>query len=276
MKIAIVTDSTSDIPGDLAEAHHIHIIPNILVIDGQSVEDGVGISRQDFYEQLPGMRIPPTTATASSGVYQQLYEKLFQQGASNILSIHTSGLLSGIINAASTAAQSFGERVSVIDSGSVSLGLGFQVLAAAESAAIGDSLNNILDLLKNVRQRLRVCAMLDTLEYVHRSGRVSWARARLGNLLRIKPFIQVKEGQVLSLGEARTRNKGVIRLLEMLTNLGPLERLAILHTNAEDDARQLLADFHPELPFSPLIINITTIIGSHIGPNCLGFAAVIR
>ncbi len=276
MNIAIVTDSTSDIPSQLAEEHHIHTIPNILVIDGQSVEDGTGFSRQEFYEKLPGMTDPPTTATASSGVYQQLYERLFQQGAAYILSIHTSSLLSGIINAASSAAQSFGEQVRVVDSGSVSLGLGFQVLAAAESAAAGASLENILELLKDVGQRVRVCAMLDTLEYVRRSGRVSWARARLGNLLRIKPFIQVREGQVLSLGEARTRNKGVLRLLEMLTNLGPLERLAILHTNAENDARQLLADFHPQLAFSPLIINITTVIGSHIGPNCLGFVAVVR
>jgi DegV family protein with EDD domain len=275
-RTAIVTDSTADIPQDLVEENYIQVVPNIIVIDGESLEDGKGISRQDFYQRLPEMKTLPSTATASSGTYQVLYERLLKQGYENILSIHTSSLLSGIFNAASVAAQTFGERVQVIDSGYVTMGLGFQVLAAAEAARCGLGLQAIQDRLADVRKRVRVIAMLDTLEYLRRSGRVSWAKARLGNLLHLKAFVEVKYGRVVSLGEARTRRKGMERLLEFLKNLGPLERLAVLHTNAEADARQVLKDASPNLAFQPLVVNITTIIGTHVGPNGLGFATVLQ
>lgn len=274
--IAIVTDSTADIPNELAAKYRIHIVLNIIVIDGQSLEDGKDISRREFYENLPKMKSTPTTATASQGVYLQLYNTLFDQGYSQIISIHPPPLLSGIFNATSVAAQEFKNRVHVIDSQQVSLGLGFQVLAAAEAIMRGASLEDVLALVENVRSRVRLVAMVDTLEYLRRSGRVSWARARLGGLLRIKPFIEVKTGQILSLGEVRTHRKGVARLLKMLRNLGSLDRLAILHSNAEGEARQLLADLSPQSSTEPLVVNITPIIGSHVGPNGLGFAVVLQ
>jgi DegV family protein with EDD domain len=273
---AIVTDSTADIPQELLEEHQIKVVPNIIVIGGESLEDGAGISREDFYTRLPQMKTTPSTATASSGAYQALYESLLQAGYENILSIHTSSLLSGIFNAASVAAQAFGKRVRVIDSGYVTMGLGFQVLAAAEAARQGLSLDAIQNRLTDVRKRVRVIAMLDTLEYLRRSGRVSWAKARLGNLLHLKAFVEVKYGRVVSLGEARTRRKGMERLKEFLRDLGPLERLAILHTNAEADARKILNESSPHLAFRPLVVNITTIIGTHVGPNGLGFATVLQ
>ncbi len=273
--IAIVTDSTADIPEELAERHNIHVVPNILVIDGRSVEDGKGISRQEFYTNLPNMKAFPTTATASSGTYHQLYQRLFQEGFSQILSIHAASLLSGIFNAASLAAQAFGECARVIDSHFVTLGLGFQALAAAE-AARHQPVESILTLLEDVRQRVRVVAMLDTLEYVRRSGRVSWARAHLGELLQIKPLIEIRSGQVFRLGEERTRRKGIERLMKHLRDLGNLERLAILHTNAEDEALRLLDILRPDLPAQAFCVNVTPIIGAHVGPNGLGFAAVVR
>ena len=276
MDISLVTDSTADIPGDLIASYQIEVVPNLIMIDGVSHEDGGDISRQEFYDRLPWLDPPPTTATASSGTYYAIYERLIRQGARSILSIHPAEKLSGILNAASSAAQAFGEKVHVLDSGQVSLGLGFQVLAAAEAIRHGASLENVLSLLKDVRNRVRLVAMLDTLEYVRRSGRVSWARARLGNLLQIKPFVELKDGIVLSLGESRTRRKGIQRLREFLTRLGSLERLAILHSNAEEDARQFLDDLHISTPFPPLIVNVTTVIGNHVGPNGLGYVAVIR
>ena len=276
MDISIVTDSTADIPVDLIENYQIEMIQNLIMIDGASLQDGIQISRQEFYDRLPWLNPPPTTATASSGAYHETYERLFRQGARTILSIHPAVKLSGILNAASSAAQAFGDKVQVLDSGQLSLGLGFQVLAAAEAVRQGASLENVLRLLKDLRQRVRLIAMLDTLEYVRRSGRVSWARARLGNLLQIKPFIELKDGTVFSLGETRTRSKGCQRLKELLHRLGNLERLAILHTNAEAEARQFLADLQLNLPSAPLVINVTTVIGNHVGPNGLGFAAVIR
>jgi DegV family protein with EDD domain len=275
-KIAIVTDSTADIPDELSEEYGIHVIRNTLVIDGQSLEDGRGISRQEYYERLPTFKALPTTATASSGVYQELYESLLRSGADYIISIHPSGLLSGVINAASLAAQSFNGRIGVVDSEQATLGLGFQVLEAAAAVRRGISRESLLSLLAGVRKRARVVAMLDTLDYIRRSGRVSWARARLGNLLSLKPFIELRGGKVFSLGEARTRRKGMERLLEIVRGLGPLQRLAALHTNAEADARRLLADLAPQLAGEPLVVNVTTVIGTHVGPNGLGFAALIK
>jgi DegV family protein with EDD domain len=276
MGIAIVTDSTSDIPADLVEQYSISVVPNILVINGQSLEDGKGISREEFYNQMPDMKSLPTTATASPGVYMNLYEKLLKSGATNVLSVHASGTLSGIINAASTAAETFGDQVRVFDSASVTLGLGFQVLMAAEAALRGGTIDVLLTLLNDLRKRARVFAMLDTLEYVRRSGRVSWARARLGNLLHLKPFVELRDGIVYSLGETRTRRKGIEQLEKLLFDQGALERLAILHTNAEADARQFLDEIDINLQTPPLVVNVTTIIGTHVGPNGLGFAAVVK
>jgi DegV family protein with EDD domain len=282
MNIAIVTDSTADIPEDLAEAHQIQVVPNLVMIDEKSYLDGLEISRQAFYELLPGMKNPPTTATASAGTYQELYEKLLQKGAQFILSIHIASKLSGVCNAASTAAQAFGDgkdhrkRVHVIDSQQLSLGLGFQVLAAAEALAQGTNLEAVVKFLENLHKRVKVLAMLDTLEYVRRSGRVSWMRAQLGNLLNIKPFLEIRDGEVHRLGEARTRSKGIERLLQFTQALGKLERLAILHTHAEEDAHKFLEMLRPELPVPPLIVYVTSAIGAHVGPNGLGVAAVAQ
>jgi len=276
MNIAFVTDSTADIPGNYLDQYPIHVVPNILMIKGKSFEDGKEITREAFYRDLPNIKPSPTTGTASIGVYQQLYEKLFQQGFQYIFSIHASKLLSGIYNTAKSAAQSFYERVQVIDSQQLTLGLGFQVLAAAEAAARGASLEMVQKIIEDVRKRARVYAMLDTLEYVRRSGRVSWAKARVSNLLRIKPFIELRYGNVLSLGVTRTRKKGIEQLKKFLLSLGPIERLAILHTNAEMDAIEFLNNITIETPMEPFIVNVNTVIGSHVGPNGLGFATVIK
>lgn len=273
MKIGIVTDSTSDIPDQLVQAYDIHVMPNIVVIEGHSLEDGKDITREEFYERLPTLKELPTTATASAGSYQELYESLFRSGCEHILSIHPSVLLSGIMNAANFAAQSFGDKVHVLDSGQISFGLGVQVLSAAEAASGGDTLEQVLAKWKRIKDRVRVIAMLDTMEYIRRSGRVSWARASLGSLLQIKPFVEVKDGLVQRFGEVRTRRKGLARLIE-LGNSQKLERLAILHTNSEEDAQEILESLDHDLPIPALLINITTIIGTHVGPNALGLTLV--
>lgn len=276
MKIALVTDSTADIPDEIIHRYQINVVPNVLVIDGISLEEGVDISREEFYNRLPQMQNLPTTSTASSGKYLELYERLLNSGIEHILSIHVSSKLSGIYNAASAAAEAFSERVRVIDSQQITLGLGFQVIAAAESIARGFGVEEILRIIDDVRERALVVAMLDTLEYVARSGRVSWARARIGNLLRVKPFIKVISGEVLRFGDARTRQRGIERLKEILLDLGPLERLGILHSNAESDAREFMQELDIKLPTTVFLVNVTTVIGVHVGPNGLGFATVVK
>jgi DegV family protein with EDD domain len=275
MQVAIVTDSTSDIPPRLAREVRVSVVPAIIVIDGEDFEDGDGISREDFYRQLPEMLAPPTTAAPASGSFTETYNRLFEGGVDRILSIHVAAQLSAIYNAAHIAAQSFAGRVQVIESGQVSMGLGFQALAAAEMAAAGVPLDQIRNEISSVRRRVRVVAMLDTLEYLRRSGRVSWVQANLGSLLRVKPFLEVREGEVLRLGQVRTRRKGFSHLLENLQSLGPLESLAVLHTNAPEEAASLFEAYGHELPKAPEFINVTSVIGTHVGPNGLGFAAIL-
>jgi len=272
--ISLVTDSTADIPEELRQRHGILVIPAILNLGGASYEDGNGLTREEFYKRLPELSTPPTTAAPSVGSFIERYEQLFKAGAAYILSIHPPERLSGIFNAARLAAEQFGERVRVIDSGQITLGLGFQVLAAAEAIARGAHLDDLLHLVESIKGRVRVVALLDTMTYLRRSGRVSWAKAMVGELLNIKPLVELRFGIIERLAQVRTRTQGIQRLTESLHSWGPLERLAVLHTNAESAARQLLADLKLQLPEPPLVVNVTTIIGTHTGPNGLGLAAV--
>jgi DegV family protein with EDD domain len=274
MKIGFVTDSTSDIPANLAEQYGIEIVPAMVNINGRSYMDGLDISRDEFYTRLPGLTQLPTTSAPSVGSFQERYEKLLEAGVDSIFSLHPPNDLSGIFNAARLAAQPFAQHIKVLDSGQVSLGLGYQVILAAEAAAQGAIQDEVVTLVESVRKRVRVTALLDTIDYVRRSGRVSWAAAMIGGVLRLHPLIELRYGIVHRLGQARTRLQGIKRLVEMLNSWGALERLAVLHTNAESAARQLMEDVKSKVDVPPLLVNVTTAIGTHVGPNGLGFAVV--
>lgn len=274
MKIGLVTDSSADIPAKLLEEHKIEVVPAILVIDGKSYIDGVDISREEFYTRLPAFKKPATTAAPSAGEFMERYEKLLNAGAEKIFSIHAASQLSGIFNAARLAAESFGERVQLIDSGQLSLGIGFQVLEAAEAIAKGNVFEEINQLLQNIQRKIRLSAALDTLEYLRRSGRVSWAKARMAALFSIKPLIGLAYGKVENFGAVRTTRMANLRLMELLHEAGNIRKLAILHTNAEERARQFLADFAPSLQEDPMVINVTPVIGAHLGPKGVGFTVL--
>ncbi len=276
MKIGIVTDSTSDIPAYLVAEHHIQVVPTILILEGKEYADGFGITREEFYNRLPSLRTPPTTAAPSIGDFTTPYETLLTQGCDHIISIHAASQLTTIVNVARQAAKEFPDKVTCIDSGSLSLGLGFQVLAAAEESET--DLKSALDAIESTRKRLQVSAALDTMEYLKRSGRVPGAVATLGGLLSIKPMIELINGEVKPIGAVRTTRQADERILNFLLGLGDLERLAILHTNAELRARQLLNELmnraRKSIPRDILFVNVTAVIGTHLGPNGLGFAAV--
>lgn len=275
MRIAVVTDSTCDLPQDWVAEHPLTVIPTILVIGENQYRDGVDISRHDFYEQLPHLNPAPTTASPSPSAFLETYERYLGAGFDHVISIHVASTLSSIYNTAKIVAEHFVDKVTVIDSGQLSLGLGFQVMAAVEAAVNGLGIPETLAAIQNTAKRIRFMAMLDTLEQLKRSGRVSWMHAGLGALLKVKLFIEVIEGQVNRLGETRTRSKGIERLKQMLADLGPLERLAILHTNAEEDARAFLAEFVSFLPTPPLLANVNSVIGTHVGTKAVGFAAIL-
>jgi fatty acid kinase fatty acid binding subunit len=273
MKFGFVTDSTSDLTEAMIARHGIEVVPAIVVIDDKGYADGSGLTREEFYTTLPEMKSPPTTAAPAPGEFGMRYEKLFLAGCDHVLSFHPPMALTAIGFAAQTAANNFDGRVTVLDTGQLTLGLGFQVLAAAEAAEKGAGLDEVLAAIQSTRMRVKLIAVLDSMLYLKRSGRVHWAKAALGGLLHLKPIIELTEGKVESLGAARTGNQGYQRVFEMLLEMGKLERLVILHTNAEPRARQLLADLKPDLGDVPLI-NVTTVIGTHVGPNGLGFVAV--
>lgn len=278
MKLGIVTDSTSDLPQHLIDEHEIEVVPAVLVLNGQSYADGKGISREEYYTQLPDMKESPTTAAPSTGDFTERFQKLFDAGCDHILSIHAAVELTAIVSVARLAAHDFRERITVLDSGSLTLGLGFQVLAAVQAKMDDLSLEGILEAIRSTRQRTKVIAALDTMEYLRRSGRVPGAVATLGGLLSIKPIVELLNGEVKPLGAVRTTRQAGERIYGALRELGPLERLAILHTNAEHRARQLLDELmgtvSQSIPRDILMVNVTTVIGTHVGPNGLGFAAV--
>jgi len=273
---AIVTDSTSDIPVSLLEEYNIYQIPADLILENKTYIDGFDLSRNEFYDRLPTLDILPTTAAPSVGRFQQLYERIVSEGYTDIISIHAASALSGIYNAARLAAIEFSETIHVLDSEQLSLGLGFQVLEAARGVREKLSLEEILRKVKSIQKRLYVFALLDTFTYIHRSGRVSWAKARLGSLLNIKPIVELKNGQVLNRSLARARGNGLKQLGGYLSEVGPLEQLAVLHTNAAGAGWNFIKRFSPPQIPTPILVNVTTIIGTHVGPNGIGFAAVVK
>ena len=276
MKLGIVTDSTCDIPQFLIEQYEIEVVPCILVMDGIEYIDGKDITREEFYKRLPTLKTQPTTAAPSIGDFSTRYDSLLRRGCDHILSIHAASTLTSVLNIARQAGSEFPDRVTCMDSTSLSLGLGFQVLAAAEAAEFG--LQGALDTIQSTHKRLHVFAALDTMEYLQRSGRVPAAVGMLGSLLGIKPLIELTKGEVKAVGVARTTGQANERMARLLLEGGSLEKLAILHTGAERRAREFLNELMQQasqsVPRDILMVNVTTVIGTHVGPNGLGFAAV--
>lgn len=276
MKLGVVTDSTSDIPLYFIEQYELEVVASILILDGTEYADGIGISREEFYKRLPSLPAPPTTAAPSIGDFSTRYDSLLTRGCDHLLSIHAAGALTSILDVARQASNDFPGRVTCVDSASLSLGLGFQVLAAA--AAAEDGLEAALAAIESTRKRLHVSAALDTMENLRRSGRVPGAVAMLGSLLNIKPLIELTDGEVKAIGAVRTTKQANDRMLNFLLEGGDLERLAILHTGAEPRARQfldaLMLKASQSVPRDILMVNVTPVIGTHVGPNGLGFAAV--
>lgn len=276
MKIGIVTDSTSDLPTDLIQKYQIQVVPSILILEGKEYADGIGISREDFYNRLPTLQTKVTTAAPSIGDFLTPYQTLFSQGCDHIISIHAASQLTTILNSARQAAEEFGDKVTIIDSGSLSMGLGFQVLSAVEN--LESELKSAIEAVESTKKKLKVIAALDTMEYLKRSGRVPGLVANLGGMFSIKPMVEIKNGEVKPIGAVRTTKQADEKMLNLLLEVGEMKRLAILHTNAETRAKKLLNELmnraRKSIPRDILLVNVTAVIGTHLGPNAIGFAAV--
>jgi DegV family protein with EDD domain len=276
VSIRIVTDSTCDLPESVLAQHDIAVIPLYINLGGRGYLDGAELSRRDFYERLPDSTFAPTTAAPGPDVFRQTYERLAEDRATEILSIHISVSLSATLNAARLGAQETETvPVTVFDSRQLSLGTGFLVMTAAKAAAEGRSMDRIIALLEERIARTHVFAAFDTLEFLRRSGRMSWAVAGLGSLLQIKPLLKMYNGNVTS-ERVRTRNGATKRLIELVSELGPVEQLALVHTHAPDRAEALRLQAQHLFPGSqaPLSVEVTPVIGAHIGPGAVGFACV--
>jgi len=275
MTIRVVTDSTCDLPASTIAKYDIKVLPLYINVGEQEFLDGIDITREEFYEKLPDFPMHPTTAVPSPLKFKAIYDALAEEGATDIISIHISEALSAMVNVARAAAQeTISAVIHVIDGGQLSLGTGFLVEKAAELAAKGSTMNEILDVLNSQKIRTHVFAALDTLEFLKRSGRMNRWMSNLGSLLQIKPILTMHNGQPGN-EKVRTREKAMKRIVEMLEAVGRIERVALVHTNAPDrlaDLRKLASHL---LPKGDLMTeDITPVIGAHIGPGAAGFAVV--
>lgn len=275
--IRIVADSTCDLPKDLVEKHQITIIPMYIITPAGEFKDGIDISRKEFYERLPEFDPAPTTAAPGPDVFRQVYEQLAAEGAREILSIHIAHKLSATVNIAHQAAsETTVVPVTVLDSRQLSLGTGFQVLTAAQAAAEGRSMSEILSILEDQIKRTHVFAVLDTLEFLKRSGRMSHAVSFIGTLLKIKPFLKMYDGNPVA-ERVRTTERAMKRLVELLRESAPLEKVALLHSRALERAQELLQVVKDILPEGRILIEeINPALGAHIGPGVVGFACIAK
>ena len=278
MSIRVVTDSTSDIPPETAAEYHVTVVPAYVNIGDESFLDGVELSRSDFYEGLPGYSSHPTTAAPAPGAFTEVYNRLASEGATEILSIHIDGNLSGILNAARIGGTGTDRiKVAFLDSKQLTMGLGLLTLTAAKLAAAGHNIDHIVSSIKDRIPRTYVFGLLDTLEYLRRSGRLGWAEFRFGTLLNIKPMIRVHTGSVDMLQKVRTSKRALATMIDLIDNLGPLEQLALLHIGGGKRVEAFTKQMEYLFPGGemPLAVELTPALGAHVGPGGLGVACIV-
>lgn len=277
MNIRIVTDSTCDLPASIVEKHAITVVPLYINQGDKSYLDGVNLTREEFYRLLPTFRPAPSTATPSTEVFTQTWNKLADAGAQAILSIHISEKLSATVNAARVAADQFTRiPVTVLDSSQLSLGMGFIVEKAAQLAELGHKMDDILANLAELMKRTYVFASLKTLEYLRRSGRMNFALAHFGEFLQIKPLLHMNQGHPAA-HRVRTQGRATERMMEWLNEYAPFEKLAIVHAGVQHEAEEMLERIKHFLPGGDIpIVQITPALGSHLGIGALGFACVAK
>ncbi len=273
MRVRVVADSNCDLPPELVTRYNIIIVPSLLNMDGRSYQDGVELSRGEFYRRLPGLFPLPTTAAPAAGALETAFSPC---GEAPIVCLTLAAAFSAIHNAARLGAEPLGSQVTLVDTGTLSMAMGWQVLAAAEAAHAGASVPAVLAAIEAVQRGVRLYAALDTLEYLRRGGRASLVRALVGDLFQIKPILEVRNGQVETLARVRTQAKARAELIARVEALGTLARLAVLHTACEEGAQALAADLAHCSEEPPLIAEATAVIGVHVGPGALGVAPVIR
>jgi len=277
MNIRIVSDSTCDLPEKLITQYRISIVPCYINFGSESLLDNVEISRADFYRRISSKTEFPKTSAPSIGLFTKVYNRLADEGAKEIISIHVRPGLSSMANVARLAAQSLDcVRIHVIEVGQLAITLGYLVMQAAKAAAEGKSSREIIEMVKEKDQRAYLFAALNTLEYLKRGGRVPALIASLADFLNIKPVVLLRLGNVSLADRVRTTSKQVEYLLKLARRQGPLEWIGVAHTNAADRAVQLADAIKSIFHYTKeiWIEEVTPVLGVHVGPGALGVACI--
>ena len=272
MAVKVFTDSACDLDQAVCDELDIGVVPLSVRFGDEELTDRVDLTPHAFYEKMASTPTLPETAAPSPGAFEQAFRAALDGGADGVVCIDLAGGLSATIQSARNAAKAIGDdRIRVVDSHSVSWGLGSVVVACARKAKAGASLDEVVALAENMIPRTRVYATLDTLDNLKKGGRIGGAQALLGNLLSIKPMIEVGD-EVHEAGKPRTRGKALRQLAEKVRDAGPLENLSVMHGLAPDvdELVALLADIVPKDEIGVQLIGAT--IGVHGGPRVMGVA----
>lgn len=275
-QIAIVTDSAADLPKDLLNQYGIKVVPLTIYFGEDSYQDGVTISPQEFYDKLKSSPKLPKTSQPAPGVFMQIYQELLEE-YEQVISIHLSSTLSGTVQSAKVARKMFPEsNIEIIDSFSASMGTGLMVLVAARMAEIGKTKEEIIVEVEKLKASMRLVGVIDTLEYLHKGGRIGKAQALLGFLLNVKPLLVFREGELDSLGKARARGKAWQILLEYIkdeiTPQDPI-RLSIMHAQALEEAKKVEGILRDNFNCQEVILTcMGSTIGTHLGPGIVALA----
>jgi len=279
-KIALVTDSTTYMPPELVKKYSISVAPQVLIWGDQTYKDGVDIDSREFFTRLKTAKVMPTTSQVAVVSFQEIFQDLVEKDFS-VLAVLVSAKLSGTIQSAVQAKElmgAAGEKIHIVDSQSVAMALGFQVLAVARALEDGASLMEAIALAEKLHQSTGLFFAVDTLEFLHRGGRIGGAQRFIGTMLNMKPILAIQDGRVEGIERIRTKNKAHDRVLELIlekvAGRTPV-RLATLHANAAEDARALLTRAEAALrPVESVFTEVSPTVGTHAGPGTVGLAFI--
>jgi DegV family protein with EDD domain len=274
MVIKIVTDSGADLPTALTEELDVTVVPVYLRFGKEVYRDRVDISEDEFYQRLLKDPVHPNTTQPSPQDFASVYDKLSQE-ADSIISIHISSKLSGTYNSAVQGKKMVSNKcpIEVVDSLSLSIGVGLMVILASKMAKSGKNLEQIVDELQKIIPNVHLLILFDTLKYLVKGGRIGKAKGLLGSVLNVKPMLAMKDGELIPSGQVRTRSKGIDRLLGFVNNAKDIQDLAILHSTTPDEAQALLECTGSVFPKEhTMIARLGPGLGVHGGPGVLAVA----
>jgi DegV family protein with EDD domain len=271
MTVKIVTDTTADLPASIVADLGIKVVPQYVRFGDQIYRDLVEISYDEFYRRLQNDQVHPSTSQPSPKDFVDVYKSILP-AKDGIISLHLSKKLSGTYDSALQAKQLMIKDavIEVIDTQSVSMGLGLLAILAARMAKQGASLGEITTAINNASQQTRLLGIFDTLKYLAAGGRIGKAKALVGSILSVKPILTVKEGELHPAGQVRSRSKGIDRLVEWTASLGNIGDLAVVHTTTPDEAKALAERLGGYYPKNQIIISrLSAAVGAHAGPGTL-------